>query len=150
VSGFVIRVGTPSDGARIAPILAELLNKPKLESTVIEGLNTNMLRLLQTPGSTLIVAQADDGSLLGFATLWTRWGILDQTMSGLVDRIVVRPSYRDKTVSSALLEQALGACQAMGCGSVELVLTAESTVDKTALEGFGFEEQGKRYYLEVM
>jgi hypothetical protein len=38
----------------------------------------------------------------------------------------------------------------MGCGSVELVLTAESTVDKTALEGFGFEEQGKRYYLEVM
>jgi ribosomal protein S18 acetylase RimI-like enzyme len=78
------------------------------------------------------------------------WGILDQNPSGLIDRIVVRPSYRDKTVSSALLEQALGACQAMGCGSVELVLTPESTVDIGALQGFGFEEQGKRYYLEIL
>jgi hypothetical protein len=31
-----------------------------------------------------------------------------------------------------------------------LVLTPESTVDVGALQGFGFEEQGKRYYLEIL
>ena len=150
VAEFIIRVGTPSDARRIAPILAEILSRPRLDDGVIEALNTNLLRLLQTPGSTLIVAEGDDGRLLGFASIWTRWGLLDQGPSGLVDRIVVRPSHADTAVSSALLEQALGACQAMGCGSVELVLTAESTVDQGAIEGFGFQAQGKRYYLEIL
>lgn len=147
---FSVRVGAPSDARAIAPVLAELLGRPRLEEGVVEGLNTNLMRLLQTPGATLLVAEDASGRLLGFASVWTRWGLLDQSPSGLVDRIVVRPAYRETAVSSALLEQALGACQAMGCGSIELVLTPESTVDRGALEGFGFEEQGKRYYLEVM
>ncbi len=147
---YAVRVGTPSDARLIAPILAELLGKPSLEDGVIAGLNTNLLRLLQTPGSTLLVAQHDDGSLMGFASLWTRWGVLDSAPSGLIDRIVVRPSLRDSSVASALLEQALGACQGMGCASIDLVLTSESTVDIGALEGFGFTEMGRRYYLEVM
>lgn len=149
-ASYAVRVGTPSDARGIAPILAELLGKPTLDDGVIAGLNTNLLRLLQTPGSTLLVAQHDDGSLMGFASLWTRWGVLDSAPSGLIDRIVVRPSLRDSSVASALLEQALGACQGMGCASVDLVLTAESTVDIGALEGFGFKELGRRYYLEVM
>ena len=149
-ASYAVRVGTPSDARGIAPILAELLGKPTLDDGVIAGLNTNLLRLLQTPGSTLLVAQHDDGSLMGFASLWTRWGVLDSAPSGLIDRIVVRPSLRDSSVASALLEQALGACQGMGCASVDLVLTSESTVDIGALEGFGFKELGRRYYLEVM
>ncbi len=150
VAEFSVRVGAPSDAKLIAPILAELLGRPRLDDGIIESLNTNMLRLLQSPGATLLVAQADDGRVLGFASLWTRWGLLDDKPSGLVDRIVVRPSHRDTAVSSALLEQALGACQAMGCGSVELVLTPESTVDQGALEGFGFQQVGKRFFVEVM
>jgi ribosomal protein S18 acetylase RimI-like enzyme len=147
--GFAVRVGTPSDAKLIAPILAELLKRPNLEEGVLAGLNTNLLRMLQTPGSTLLVAEHDNGQLLGFASLWTRWGVLDSAPSGLIDRIVVRPSVRDTSVASALLEQALGACQGMGCQSVDLVLTPESTVDNGALEGFGFKEFGRRYYLEV-
>jgi ribosomal protein S18 acetylase RimI-like enzyme len=145
-----VRVGTPSDALKIAPILAEILGRSSLEESVVAGLNTNLLRMLQTPGSTLLVAEHDNGALMGFASLWTRWGVLDSAPSGLIDRIVVRPSVRDSSVASALLEQALGACQGMGCASVDLVLTAESTVDAGALEGFGFKELGKRFYLEVM
>ncbi len=147
---FSVRVGAPSDASGLAPILAELLRQPQLEEGVIAALNTNMLRLLQTPGATLLVAEAPNGAILGFASLWVRWGVFDQTPNGLIDRIVVRPSVRESSVSSALLEQALGACQGMGCASVDLVLTPESTVDKGALEGFGFAELGKRYHLEIM
>ncbi len=147
---FSVRVGAPSDALGIAPILAELLNRSHLDEGTIASLNTNLLRLLQTPGSTLLVAEAPSGSLLGFASLWTRWGVLDQAPSGLIDRIVVRPSLRDTSVSSALLEQALGACQGMGCASVDLVLTLESTVDQGALEGFGFQAVGKRYVVAIL
>lgn len=147
---FTVRVGTPSDAAGLAPILAELLQKPRLEEGVLAALNTNVLRLLQTPGATFLVAVAPNESLLGFASLWVRWGLLDQSPSGLIDRIVVRPSATNSSVASALLEQALGACQGMGCSSVDLVLTLESTVDKGTLAGFGFAELGKRFHLEVI
>jgi ribosomal protein S18 acetylase RimI-like enzyme len=147
---FAVRVATPSDARGLAPILADLLGRPRLEPGVVEGLNTNLLRLLQTPGATLLVAEGDEGRLLGFVSVWTRWGLLDESPAGLIDRIVVRPAYRATSVPSALLEQALGACQALGCGTVDLVLTAESTVDLGALEGFGFQEFGRRYVLEVM
>jgi ribosomal protein S18 acetylase RimI-like enzyme len=147
---YAVRVGAPSDAAKIAPILAEILGRATLEDSVVTGLNTNLLRMLQTPGSTLLVAEHEGGALLGFASLWTRWGVLDSAPSGIIDRIVVRPSVRDSSVASALLEQALGACQGMGCASVDLVLTAESTVDIGVLAGFGFKEFGKRFYLEVM
>jgi ribosomal protein S18 acetylase RimI-like enzyme len=150
MTGFTVRAGAPSDARLIAPVLAEILGRRSLEDSIVEALNTNLLRVLSTPGTTLLVAEAPDGSLLGFASVWTRWGVLDQSPSGLVDRIVVRPNARASTVPSALLEQAVGACQAMGCGSVELVLTPESTVHPPALEGFGFAQQGERYILEIL
>jgi GNAT superfamily N-acetyltransferase len=147
---FTVRVGTPSDASGLAPVLAELLKRPRLDEGTLAALNTNVLRLLQTQGATFLVAEAPNGALLGFASLFVRWGLLDQAPMGLIDRVVVRPSVRDSSVSSALLEQALGACQGMGCGSVDLVLTLESTVDLGTLEGFGFKELGKRYNLEIL
>ncbi len=147
---YTVRVGTPSDATGLAPILAELLKRPRLEEGVLAALNTNVLRLLQTPGATFLVAETASGALLGFASLHVRWGLLDQSPSGLIDRVVVRPSVVDSSVASALLEQALGACQGMGCSSIDLVLTLESTVDKGVLEGFGFAELGKRFHLEVL
>ncbi len=149
MNAFSVRVAAPSDAKKIAPILAELLGKKMLANNVLESLNTNLLRLLQTPGATLLLAENDAGETLGFVSVWTRWGLLDDKLSGLIDRVVVRPSVRQSSVSSALLEQAMGACQALGCGSVELVLTPESTVDVSALQGFGFEEMGRRYFLEI-
>ncbi|MEY4529452.1 MAG: hypothetical protein RLZZ156_173 [Deinococcota bacterium] len=147
---YTVRVGTPSDATGLAPILAELLKRPRLEEGVLAALNTNVLRLLQTPGATFLVAESPNGALLGFTSLHVRWGLLDQSPSGLIDRVVVRPSASDSSVASALLEQALGACQGMGCSSIDLVLTLESTVDKGVLEGFGFTELGKRFHLEVL
>jgi ribosomal protein S18 acetylase RimI-like enzyme len=147
---FTVRVGTPSDAAGLAPILAELLKRPRLDDSILAALNTNVLRLLQTQGATFLVAEAPNDTLLGFASLFVRWGLLDQAPTGIIDRVVVRPSVQNSSVASALLEQALGACQGMGCGSVDLVLTLESTADKGTLEGFGFKELGKRYHLEIL
>jgi GNAT superfamily N-acetyltransferase len=149
---FVVRVAAPSDARALAPILAELLRRPRLDDSLVEALNGNLLRLLQTPGATLLVAETatDSKVLLGFVSVWTRWGLFDQAPVGLVDRLVVRPSQRQSAVSAALLEQALGACQAMGCSGIDVVLTAESTINTEVLAGFGFIPQGERYFLEIM
>lgn len=149
MSEFVIRSGEPLDGAKLAPILAEILGRNDLEDEVIEGLNTNLLRLFQTPGATLIVAENEQG-LLGFASIWTRWGVFDENPSGIIDRIVVKPSYETTAVPHALLEQAIGACQGMGCGNIDVILSAESTLLEDSLAKFGFEQQGKRYFLEIL
>lgn len=146
---FEIRAGGPFDARGVAPILAAMLGR-SVDGGLIEALNTNLLRLLQTPGAAFLVAEDSQERVLGFASLWTRWGLLDDKPSGLIDRIIVHPQFLHTAVSSALLEQALGACQAMGCGLVELVLTAESTVDSKAVEGLGFRPVGARYLLEVL
>jgi GNAT superfamily N-acetyltransferase len=151
---FMVRVAAPSDARALAPILAELLRRPRLDDSLVEALNGNLLRLLQTPGATLLVAETAPNTsqtvLLGFVSVWTRWGLFDQAPVGLVDRLVVRPSHQNSAVSAALLEQALGACQAMGCSGIDVVLTPESTINAEALAGFGFIPQGERYFLEIM
>ncbi|HEX2862966.1 MAG TPA: hypothetical protein VHN99_00240 [Deinococcales bacterium] len=147
---FSVRVAEPSDARALSGVLAALLGRPTLAAGIVEALNTNLLRLLSTPGSTLLVAEAPDGTLLGFASVWTRWGLLDQNPSGLVDQVVTFPALRESTVPAALLEQAVGACQAMGCGSVDLVLSPESFVPPQALGGMGFEPLGSRLRLEIL
>lgn len=150
MSEFSVRVAEPSDAAGLGRVLAALLGRRDLEGGIVEALNTNLLRLLSAPGSTLLVAEQGDGTLAGFVSVWTRWGLLDQAPSGLVDQLVTLPDLRHTAVPAALLEQAIGACQAMGCGSVDLVLGEESFAPLEALTGLGFESSGERRRLEIL
>jgi hypothetical protein len=52
-------------------------------------------------------------------------------------------------VPYALVEQALGACQAMGCARVEFIPGEASLVPEGALARFGFTPLRQRYVLEV-
>jgi ribosomal protein S18 acetylase RimI-like enzyme len=149
MAGFTVRAARPADHLALAALLAELLERPRLSAELEAALNTNLLRLLSTPGSTLLVAEGDMG-VVGFVSLWTRWGLLDQAPAGFIDRIVVRADLQEKAVPHALLEQALGACQAMGCSEVEFVPAEGSLVPELALKAFGFEKAEGRYSLTVL
>ncbi len=149
MSGFSIRAARPADHRALAALLAELLERPQLTAGLESALNTNLLRLLSSPGSALLVAEGEEG-ILGFVSLWTRWGLYDQAPAGFIDRIVVRAAWQDSAVPYALLEQALGACQAMGCSEVEFVPAEGSLEPEAALKAFGFERTESRYSLTVL
>ena len=149
---FSVRAARPADYRHIAGLLAELLDRPDLTEELGRALNTNLLRLLSNPGTTLLVAQTQSPTeLIGFVSLWTRWGLLDDAPSALIDRLVVAKAWQPTAVPHALLEQALGACTAVGCASVEFVPAAGSLVPGDALEGFGFQPiAAGRFGLELL
>ncbi|MBS3966921.1 MAG: GNAT family N-acetyltransferase [Truepera sp.] len=148
MSSFAVRAARPGDHPALLGLLSELLDRP-LSAEVAAALNTNLLRVLSTPGSTLLVA-AEEGALLGFVSLWTRWGLFEQAPTGVVDCLMVARAYQASAVPHALLEQALGACQALGCTRVEFVPTEASLIPSEALEGFGFVRSAERFGLELL
>ena len=151
MNGFSVRAARPADHKALAGILAELLERQELTDALAAALNTNLLKFLSHPGTTLLLAEADDGRILGFVSLWTHWGIFDDAPTATIDRLLVRPGSSAKTVPLALLEQALGAGQALGCTRVEFSPSEDSVVPEEALEQFGFEKSAlRRYTLDIL
>ena len=149
---FAVRAARPADHKALAELLAELLGQPELTGALTGALNTNLLRLLSQPGTALLVAEEvaegeGAGQILGCGSLWTRWGLFDDAPSGFIDRLVVRRGWEGSAVPHALLEQALGACQALGCGEVTFLPTEDSLVPREALEAVGFSLTGQESYL---
>lgn len=149
MSPFHVRVAQPADHHALARVLADLLGRPELGQSLSSALNTNLLRLLSQPGASLLVAEGED-DLLGLVSLWTRWGLFDDAPIGLIDRLVVRAAWQETAVPPALLEQAVGACSAMGCRHIEMAPTEDSLVPLEALERFGFIRKGGRFGLELL
>ncbi len=145
---FVIRVARPADYNGLANLLAELLGEASLALELQSALNTNLLRLLSTPGTTMLVAEQEK-SILGFISLWSYWGLFDDAPTGTIDRLIVKSDWQESSVPQALVEQALGACQAMGCSSLKISPTEESMVPKEVLKEFGFKSLGNAYFLLI-
>ena len=144
-----MRAARPADHKALAGLLAELLGQPELTGALTGALNTNLLRLLSQPGTALLIAEGEGGAeeILGCVSLWTRWGLFDDAPSGFIDRLVVRRGWEGSAVPHALLEQALGACQALGCGEVTFLPAEDSLVPREALEAVGFSPTGQESYL---
>ena len=146
-----MRAARPADHKALAGLLAELLGQPELTGALASALNTNLLRLLSQPGTALLVAEGvaegEAREILGCVSLWTRWGLFDDAPGGLIDRLVVRRGWEGSAVPHALLEQALGACQALGCGEVTFLPTEDSLVPRGALEMVGFSLTDQESYL---
>ncbi len=147
MTAFSIRVARPADHSALAELLAELLDKTSLTLELKSVLNTSLLRLLSTPGTTMLVAEQNK-DFLGFISLWTYWGLFDDAPTGIIDHLILKRGWQESSIPQALLEQALGACQAMGCSSLR-ILPSENAVPKEVLEEFGFEDLGKAYSLNI-
>jgi GNAT superfamily N-acetyltransferase len=146
MNGFSVRAARPADHRALAGILAELLGREDLGEALATALNTNLLKFLSHPGTTLLLAEADDGTVLGFVSLWSRWGVLEDAPTATIDRLLIRPDPGAKAVAFALLEQALGASQALGCTLVEFSPSEDSAVPEEALARFGFKVSVLRHY----
>ncbi len=170
MSSYIVRVARPSDYQALAALLAELLGQSNIKDDLANALNTNLLRLLSTPGTTLLVAQEespDDTTdtaseekapnaldntgqdVIGFISLFSYWGLLDDAPNALLDRVVVAQRYQSSSVVAALLEQGVGACQAMGCSQIQFVAAEGSLNPKETLEKMGFVEQDNIFNMEI-
>jgi GNAT superfamily N-acetyltransferase len=65
-----------------------------------------------------ILARADDGRAVGFATVFWRWSTLSAGRIGVMNDLFVDPAARGCGVAEALIAECVESCRARGAGSL--------------------------------
>ncbi len=120
-------------GPRDCEALCELLDRP-------EYAQEQVMTWLQTPGTTLLVAQSELG-ILGVAVLMTR--IIPRADAGMhkvveVDNLVVRADQRGKRIGRRLLAAVVEWSRQRRASQVEVCIGEVNRDAKRFYESFGF------------
>lgn len=101
-----------------------------------------LLEELDNLSASFIAAQAEDGTILGYAGLTV---VLDE---GYINNIAVREEYRRQGVASALLDVFVRFAQANQLAFLTLEVRASNAAAIALYEKHGFEQAGRRkhYY----
>ena len=121
----------------------------RLGAAELTAFNTNLVRALSTPGGTVLVAEGE-GRILGAITIWSRTGLFNTGPTGLLEHLVVDPALAETAVAAALVEQGIGACQALGCLEVQAVPAGDDSAQRALLARFGFAEAGVGMALRIL
>lgn len=103
----------------------------------------NLFRFaLGSPNSTILLAEGADGTLLGYAVLYS---VLDE---GNLDNLAVARSFRRQGVADALLSALAGLCRERGIVRLMLEVRASNVPALALYRKYGFAEVGRRknYY----
>jgi GNAT superfamily N-acetyltransferase len=65
-----------------------------------------------------ILARADDGRAVGFATVFWSWSTLSAGRIGVMNDLFVDPAARGRGVAAALIAECVERCRARGAGSL--------------------------------
>lgn len=97
---------------------------------------------LDSPDTSILLAEGKDGTLLGYAVLYT---VLDE---GNLDNIAVAPECRRQGVADALLSDLTGLCRERGIVRLMLEVRASNAPAIDLYRKHGFVEVGRRkhYY----
>lgn len=145
-----MRAATPRDAPGMLRLIAALGVDPAgLGEAEQTAFNTNLLRALSTPGCTVLVAE-DEGRILGAITVWSRTGLFNTGPTGLLEHLVVDPALAESAVAAALIEQGIGACQALGCHEVQAMPAGDDSSQRALLARFGFAEAGVGLVLRIL
>lgn len=129
-----VRPARSDDLASIARIEADSFSTPWSAATFES--------LLERPGSVLLVAEAQDGTRVGYAVMWS-YG--DQ---GELANIAVTEGWRGRGIGSRLIDAILETAQRTGVRELFLEVRESNTKASVMYEHRGFELVGRRphYY----
>ena len=66
-----------------------------------------------------LIARDDDGTALGFATIFWSWSTLSASRIGVMNDLFVAPEGRGRKLADALIEECLAHCRKRGAGKLE-------------------------------
>ena len=125
---------SPENVDQIAEIEKECFSKPWSRQMLLDE--------LENLSASFIAAEAEDGTILGYAGLTV---VLDE---GYINNVAVREPYRKQKVASALLDVFLRFGQANGLAFLTLEVRASNEAAIGLYHKHGFEQVGcrKNYY----
>lgn len=135
----MIRTARPDDSAALAGLITQL------GYTIAAAALPAQLRLVEAQGDEVLVAEADDGRVVGFAAMHLMRVFHQERPSAYITALATDASARRTGVGRALLQAAEEWARARGCYRLSLT-SAEHRSDAHAFyPACGFPQTGRRF-----
>jgi GNAT superfamily N-acetyltransferase len=116
----IIRPPTPADREALLALMdayiVDFYRQPRPPAERVEAL---VDRLAEGVEGAQLVAEADDGELVGFATLYFTWSTLSAERIAILNDLYVSASARGAGIATPLFQGALALSQERGCVTME-------------------------------
>jgi GNAT superfamily N-acetyltransferase len=131
-----VRAATPADEARCLVLIESLTG-----GAANDAWRSTYRQLLSTARGAVHVAE-EAGAILGAATVSYNLAIRYAGEYAQLEELIVVPDARGKNVGGLLMEAALAAARARGCGEMGLYLIARTEGNRAFYAKYGFEVVG--------
>jgi GNAT superfamily N-acetyltransferase len=142
---FTIRQAAPEDAAAVSALLGELGYEVSAEATA------KRLRQLASSDSDAVYVYLATGSTVPLGVIamhWTPMLHLDAP-AARITALVVSEKARREGVGRRLIDHAVAAARAAGCGSVELTTALRRAGAHTFYRDIGFSEKSRHFHRDL-
>jgi ribosomal protein S18 acetylase RimI-like enzyme len=135
-----VREATPEDVETINSLAGELAGVMGESPPALEAVRARLAELLEEPRARVLVAEDEDGAVVGMASLWIKPDLAHGDTVIEVPTLVVAKGSRRGGVGKLLMEEIRGLAAENDAGVIELVATRENAPARDFYRSLGFVE----------
>jgi ribosomal protein S18 acetylase RimI-like enzyme len=137
-----VREATAEDAETIHSLAGELAGTVGDSPPRFEDVRARLEELLEEPRARVLVAEGEDGTVVGMASLWIKPDLAHGDTVIEVPTLVVAESSRREGVGKLLMEEAQRLAAENGANLIELVATTQNVAAREFYRALGFVETG--------
>ena len=139
-SGSRVREATAEDVEIIHSLTRELAGVVGDSPPRFEDVRARLVELLEEPQARVLVAESEDGAIVGVASLWIKPDLAHGDTVVEVPMLVVTERLRRAGVGKALMEEVQRLAAAYEAHLIELVATTQNVAAREFYRSLGFVE----------
>jgi ribosomal protein S18 acetylase RimI-like enzyme len=138
--GVRAREATAGDAEKIHALARELAGAVGDSPPDFEAVRARLSELLEEPRAQVLVAEDEDGAVVGAASLWIKPDLAHGDTVIEVPMLVVAEDHRREGVGKLLMEEIRSLAAGHGAGIIELVATGDNRPAREFYRTLGFVE----------
>ena len=139
-AGLSAREATAGDAEKIHALARELAGAVGDSPPDLEAVRARLSELLEEPRARVLVAEDQDGAVVGAASFWVKPDLAHGDTVIEVPMLVVAEDHRREGVGKLLMEEIRSLAAGHGAGVIELVATGGNRPAREFYRSLGFVE----------
>lgn len=138
--GIRVREATDGDAGDLHALAVDLADALSDRRPGEEAVRERLSELLEEPRARVLVAEGEEGAVVGAATLWVKPDLAHGDRVVEVPMLVVSADARRRGVGRLLVEEVQGIASAEGAALIELIATSDNLAAREFYRSLGFVE----------
>lgn len=135
-----VRRANAEDAQPIHALVCELAEAVGDSPPRLEAVEARLSELLEEPRAPVLVAEGEDGAVVGAVSLWIKPDLAHGDAVIEVPMLVVAESWRREGVGRRLMDEVRGVAAENGANIIELIATSANVTAREFYRSFGFVE----------